>query len=78
MESKFVKSGCGCSGLSGADTGCGCSGLSESPVMTTEEQEKAKKTDEDAVETAARYSNENIPLPLKLTGIALIIYIITR
>jgi hypothetical protein len=66
MESGFVKKD------------CGCSGLSESPVMDAEEQEKAKKTTEDAVKTAQQYSNPAVPLPLKLTGIALLIFILTR
>jgi hypothetical protein len=59
---------------------CGCQhgsgGLSDAD--TEAEKEKAKKTSEDTIKEASQYSNPNVPLPLKLTGIALIIYIITR
>ena len=84
MSSGFIKQKtgckCGCNGLSDSK-GCGCSGLG-SVSMTVqeqiEEQLKAENVSKDAVKTAEQYSNPEIPLPLKLTGIAIIIFIITQ
>ena len=86
MSSGFIKTkkgckcGCGCSGLSDSK-GCGCTGLGNVSMTVQEqieEQQKAEKTSEDAIKAAERFSNPDIPLPLKLTGIAIIIFIITR
>lgn len=69
-KSKFIKTG----------KSCGCqhdgSGLSDSDEEI--ERKKAQKTAEETVEEAKQYSNPNVPLPLKLTGIAVILFIITR
>lgn len=51
---------------------CTSCGLSDSEMETA--KETAKQTEEEA----ARFSNPDIPWPLKLTGIALIVFLLTR
>lgn len=69
-KSKFIKTGKSCGCLHGG------SGLSDTDAEI--ERKKAQKTAEETVKEAKQYSNPNVPLPLKLTGIAVILFIITR
>lgn len=44
--------------------------------LSPEDEEAAQKTVESTVEEAKKFSNPDIPMPLKITGIVVLLYVI--